>query len=288
MSDRMGQVIGNRYRLSSIVGRGGHSIVYRAEDLLQQRVVAIKILHESFASRPEYGVRMAREFRALTMLGSTSAAVQVEELRATPEGALCLVMELLEGMDLDDFLASEEKEGHRLAVRTLFSFLDPIVETLGFAHEHGIVHRDVKPGNIFVMNQVGRDPVRLLDFGLCKLPGSQPLTRDGMILGSPSYIAPEVWAGKPALLDARCDIYSLGAVAFRMLAGRVPFEGGSLRQKLELVTRGPRPALTPLRPDLPDEVDQWVAQALAVDPNTRFGNVHAMWSALRHVLLNQP
>ncbi|XXY53741.1 serine/threonine-protein kinase [Sorangium sp. So ce269] len=129
-----------------------------------------------------------------------------------------------------------------------------------------------------------RGGVRLLDFGLVKVMQADPLTREGAIPGSPSYIAPEVWKGRPQEIDHRIDIYSLGAVVFRVLAGRVPFVGASRVDILLAAARGPRPSLYAVRPDLPPEVDAWVARALAVVPEERFQDVRALWSALGPLL----
>ncbi|WP_437658326.1 serine/threonine-protein kinase [Sorangium sp. So ce1182] len=129
-----------------------------------------------------------------------------------------------------------------------------------------------------------RGGVRLLDFGLVKVMQADPLTREGAIPGSPSYIAPEVWKGRPQEIDHRIDIYSLGAVLFRVLAGRVPFSGASRVDILLAAARGPRPSLYAVRPDLPPEVDAWVARALAVAPEERFQDVRALWSALGPLL----
>ncbi|WP_437276912.1 serine/threonine-protein kinase [Sorangium sp. So ce375] len=130
----------------------------------------------------------------------------------------------------------------------------------------------------------GRGRVRLLDFGLVKVMQADPLTREGAIPGSPSYIAPEVWKGRPQEIDHRIDIYSLGAVLFRALAGRLPFTGASRVDILLAAARGPRPSLHASRPDLPPEVDAWVARALAVAPEERFQDVRALWSALEPLL----
>ncbi|WP_437966055.1 protein kinase [Sorangium sp. So ce260] len=129
-----------------------------------------------------------------------------------------------------------------------------------------------------------RGGVRLLDFGLVKVMQADPLTREGAIPGSPSYIAPEVWKGRPQEIDHRIDIYSLGAVLFRALAGRVPFSGASRVDILLAAARGPRPSLHALRPDLPPAVDAWIARALAVVPEERFQDVRALWGALEPLL----
>lgn len=129
-----------------------------------------------------------------------------------------------------------------------------------------------------------RSGVRLLDFGLVKVMNADPLTREGSIPGSPSYIAPEVWKGRPQEVDHRIDVYSLGAVLFRVLAGRVPFSGATRVDILLASSRGPRPSLHALRPDLPSQVDAWVAQALAVAPEARFQDVRSLWAALEPLL----
>jgi serine/threonine-protein kinase len=237
-------------------------------------------LHDSVAVDPQYNIRMLREAQVMAALAGTSA-IRVYGLRTTVDGALYLVMELLSGADLDDYLAEIESVGHRLSVHRLFDLLDPIVDTLEAAHARGIVHRDLKPANIFVLDSGG---VRLLDFGLAKVLAASPLTSDGMIAGSPSYIAPEVWKGNPRVLDHRIDVYSLGAITFRALSGNVPFQGASLIEKFQLATTGERPSLYAERPDLPPEIDAWVAQALAIDPDLRFYQVRGMWNALRAVL----
>jgi serine/threonine protein kinase len=273
------RLIDSRYELIRVIGKGGHGIVYRALDRETGMDVAIKFLHESVAADPQYNIRMLREAQVMAALSGTSA-IRVYGLRTTADGALYLVMEYLEGEDLDDHIGRIEGQGQRLSVYRLFELLDPIVDTLEAAHLRGIVHRDLKPGNIFVLQSGG---VRLLDFGLAKVLEASPLTNDGMIAGSPSYIAPEVWRGNPRVLDHRIDVYSLGAIAFRALSGRVPFGGVSLLDKFQLATTGERPSLYQERPDLPKEIDAWVAQALAIDPEMRFMRVRGMWNALRAV-----
>ena len=187
------RVVDNRYELISVIGRGGHGIVYRALDLESGVEVAIKFLHDSVAIDPQYNIRMLREAQVMAALAGTSA-IRIYGLRTTMEGALYLVMELLFGEDLDEYLLEIETVGQRLPVHHLFDLLDPIVDTLEAAHQRGIVHRDLKPGNIFVLASGG---VRLIDFGLAKVMAASPLTQDGMVAGSPSYIAPEVWRGNP-------------------------------------------------------------------------------------------
>jgi len=273
-------VLDDRYELQEIIGRGGHGVVYRAQDRVLGADVAIKFLHDSIAVDPQYNIRMLREAQVMAALTGTSA-IRVYGLNTTPDGALYLVMELLAGRDFDTYLADLEDGGRRLSVYRLFELLDPIVDTLEAAHVRGIVHRDLKPGNIFVLDNGG---ARLLDFGLAKVMAAAPLTNSGMVAGSPSYIAPEVWKGNPRVLDHRIDVYSLGAIVFRALSGRVPFGGNDILEKLALVTTAERPSLHELRPDLSPEIDIWVAEVLAIDPDLRFHQVRGMWNALRGIL----
>lgn len=278
-------IIDDRYELREVLGQGGHGIVYRAVDRKTGGLVAIKFLHESVASDPQYTVRMVREAQAMAALAGTSA-IRVHELAAKADsGALYLVMELLVGKDFERFLTDIEANGLRLPPHVLFEYFDPIVDTLEAAHLRGIVHRDLKPGNIFILDPARGGGVRLLDFGLCKLmTAASSLTLDGTIAGSPSYIAPEVWRGNPRILDHRIDVYSLAAIIFRALSGRVPFDAPTIFEKFQLATRGKRPSLHVYRPELSPSIDDWVEHALAIDPEQRFQNVRGMWNALRSVL----
>jgi serine/threonine protein kinase len=281
--ERDNRVVDNRYELRGVIGKGGHGIVYRALDRESGTEVAVKFLHDSVAIDPQYNIRMLREAQVMAALAGTSA-IRVYGLKTTVEGALYLVMELLLGRDLDDYITEFEAGGQRLSLVHLFELLDPIVDTLEAAHTRGIVHRDLKPENIFVLSSGG---VRLLDFGLAKVMAASPLTNDGMIAGSPSYIAPEAWRGNPRALDHRIDVYSLGAITYRALAGKVPFAGASLIEKFQLATTGERPSLCRERPDLPPDIDAWIAQALAIDPDLRFLRVRGMWNAL-HAIVGMP
>lgn len=282
MTSAVGEIVADRWELCEVIGRGGHSVILRARDRRGGADVAVKVLQDGLLDHTELALRMWREYRALETLAGT-AAVRPHALCMRDDGTPCLVMELLAGRDLDDELAVRPES--RLAPSELSTLLDPIVTTLEAAHEHDVVHRDVKPGNVFVVDDPrDRLGVRLLDFGLVKVRREKPLTRKDMIIGSPSYIAPEMWDGHAAASDHRVDVYSLAVVIFRALAGRVPFEGDSLKQKVRLVKSGPRPSLHAERPELPAAVDEWVAQALAVDPNRRFARVRAMWAALHDAL----
>jgi eukaryotic-like serine/threonine-protein kinase len=277
-----GRILDGRYQLLQLIGQGNHGVVYRAIDHLTRFEVAVKLLRDVDANA-EYYVRMVREARAMAALAGTSA-VQVHGFGSDVDGAFYIVMELLEGINLEEYMTRIESRGGRLPLDNLVTILDPIVSTLEAAHERGIVHRDLKPSNIFLIDAHRGGGVRLLDFGLVKLMGARPLTRQGMVAGSPSYIAPEAWRGNPTQLDHRIDIYSFAVIIFRVLSGRVPFEGADLMEKLRQVTTAPRPSLHAIRRDLPQGIDVWVQQALAIDPDYRFARIRAMWNALRGIL----
>jgi serine/threonine-protein kinase len=278
----VGHIVAERYRLMEVVGQGGHGVVHRALERESGRELAIKVLRCDVPGLSELETRLEREYSALTALEGTAAALAHGLHRH--DGSLCLVMELLRGQDFDDYLRDIESQGLRMEVPTLLEYMEPIVDTLERAHEKGIVHRDLKPGNVFVLGRGGPGGVRLLDFGLAWSELSTPITRDGIVIGSPSYIAPEVWAGNPRALDRRADVYSLGAIFFRALAGSVPFPKATLHEKLIAATTEPRPSLHALRPDLPPAIDEWVATALAIDPGCRFDSVRDLWTSLCRAL----
>lgn len=265
-----------------MIGRGGHGVVYKGYDLVANREVAIKFLHPEFASDPEFNVRMLREAQVASKLRGT-AAIEIFALRSDQSGALFVVMELLSGNDLDHYLAHWESAGHFFPVKEVPKIFGPIVNTLEQAHAMGIVHRDLKPGNIYVQSADRGGTVKLLDWGLVKVMSANPLTRDGMVAGSPSYIAPEVWRGNPRKLDHRIDVYSLGALIYRVLGGQPPFSG-SLLDLMQASLGAQRPSLWAIRSELPKEVDAWVQKALAISPDERFAKVSELWSMLSKTL----
>jgi eukaryotic-like serine/threonine-protein kinase len=277
--DRVGQLIGQRYELQAIIGRGGQGMVYRAFDRWMGRAVAVKTLDSKAAREPKMVERLMREQQAMTVLKGT-AAVEVFDMCQGNDGELCLVMELLTGLDLDEHLYALSQRKERMPLPRVAEIFDPIVSTLQTAHSAGILHRDLKPANIFLLDG---GSVRLLDFGMARLKNAAPLTAAGTVMGSPSFMAPEAWNGLSDLMDQRADVYSLGVILFLVLAGDLPFEGNTLQEKFRSVTSGQRASLLAARPDLPRGADDWVALALARDREQRFVNVQALWSAFLSV-----
>ena len=275
-------LVGERYFVGGVVGRGGYGMVCRGVDRKTGQPVALKMLSPDAGRDPSIVERMLREQQALVALSGTCAVTAIDLCRLE-SGAPCLVMEWLEGQDLEQQLSAWEAAGERGSLELLLSLVSPIADTLERAHAIGIVHRDIKPANIFVTT--GATPTaRLLDFGLARIKSAAPLTAAGMVMGSPSYIAPESWGGKPAEIDGRADLYSLGVIVFRWLTGNLPFDSPDLIAKMRAVTTAPRPSALAFNPALPPTVDAWVARALAIDPRERFQSGPELRDALAAAL----
>ncbi len=280
---KQGDTIDGRYQLGSELGRGGHGVVFRAVDTQTNEGVAVKVLRHNIAEDPQYSVRLWREAQSLRMLWGESV-VRVHRFGHDDEGYVYMVMELLEGETLEQYLEDLEDFGDRMSAFEVLRTLDPVARALHTAHAKGIIHRDIKPANIFRVAAELGGGIRLMDFGLVKMQGAEQLTQVGMIAGSPSYIAPEVWRAQE--FDHRIDVYSLAAVVFRCISGRVPFSADSNLELFMKVLKDPRPVLAAERPDLSPEIDQWIARALAVDLNQRYPYVTAMWNDLIRVVMN--
>jgi serine/threonine-protein kinase len=281
-----GAVVSSRYRILDKLGAGAHGIVYRARDLETRQEVALKFLGDGKALDPEYIRRLEREAVAMARLRGTSA-VYVHGLNSAADGSLYLVMEVLAGKDFEGYLGDAERMGGRIKKPKLLEILRPIVDTLEAAHQQGIVHRDLKPGNVFIVDAARGGGVRLLDFGLAKLLDATALTADGMVAGTPSYIAPEAWRGISNLLDHRVDVYALGVLVFRALTGHTPTPKGNVLDVCNWAVSGTRPSLHALRPSLPRAIDAWLETALAIDPDARFQSVRVLWSVLEGLLAEQ-
>ncbi len=283
MAYEPGTVIQERYRILAKIGSGAHGVVYRARDLETRGEVALKFLGAGFGFDPQYNRRLEREAQAMASLRGTHA-VHVHNIRHADDGLTYIVMEMLHGQNLEDYLAQAEQLGGQIKPDRLLMLLRPVVDTLEAAHAQGIVHRDLKPANIFVVDKQHGGGVRLLDFGLAKVLKASALTDDGMVAGSPSYIAPEAWAGNPRILDHRIDVFALGVIVFRALSGHLPAPRGGLINTMQWATKGDRPSLQALRRALPPTIDFWVEKALAIAPEDRFQSVRSQLNALEAIL----
>jgi serine/threonine-protein kinase len=242
-----GQIFQQRYRIQREVGRGSFGIVYAADDLQSGQTVAIKILLPWVRGDEGLRHRLKREARLTRMLASPHA-VRIFDLDETPDGDLFIVMEFLDGQELNMLLA---REG-RLKPERAVEIGRQALEALGEAHRLGVIHRDVKPHNIFICRGgSGGDQVKVLDFGIAKVAGTGDgsglmettrLTAPGNILGTPAYMSPEQCRGEA--LTAASDFYSLGVVLYEMATGHVPFHDNNPVQVLMLHNMQPVPPLS--------------------------------------------
>lgn len=280
-----GHLLGGRYVLGEILGRGGQSIVYRARDRVDGDEVAIKVVHGAFGD-PDALERIFREAQSLSQLMGTAAVRVLHQVR-TEDGGFGLVMELLHGDDLETRLRAMKARGEKTDRAFVEAVFRPVVETLETAHDRGLVHRDLKAENVFLLRTPGSaksfDDVRLLDFGFVKLLRAPTITGAEVVAGSPCYMAPETFMKGAAAVDPRADVYALGVLLFRTMAGHPPFTGTPVEIMRDAVT-AERPSLHALRPELSPDVDAWVRQALAIDPEERFRTVTATWRAFRGCL----
>jgi len=287
MAYKAGDLVSNRYRLLERLGAGAQGVVFRARDLETRGELALKFIGDGKALDPELRQRMEREAIAMARLRGTSA-VYVHGVATAQDGSLYVAMEMLYGQDFEHYLGEAEKVGGRIKAARLLEVLRPVVSTLSQAHAQGIIHRDLKPSNVFIVDSNKGGGVRLLDFGLAKLVGAGTLTSDGMIAGTPSYIAPEAWGGVSKLIDHRVDVYALGVIVFRSLSGRLPPPSSDLLEICTWATSGERPSLQALRSSLPPAIDAWIKKALAIFPEQRFQSVAEAMATLEAVLGARP
>jgi predicted Ser/Thr protein kinase len=272
---RVGTLI-DRYRLVEKLGEGGMGMVYKAEHTMIGRPVALKLLHPDLARVPQAVDRFFREARAANEIPSDHI-VQVTDFGRAEDGANFLVMEFLEGVDLQQVLTEEKRFTPQRAAQIAMQ----IAEGVGAAHKRKVIHRDLKPGNVqLVQRGANAEFVKIMDFGIAKITESgTQLTKTGMILGSPAYMSPEQASGQP--VDPRTDIYALGVIIYEMLVGRPPFIGQSPTQiLLAHVTQVPEPPRT-LNADVPEPLEQLVLQCLSKEPDKRPASMEQVRDRLR-------
>jgi eukaryotic-like serine/threonine-protein kinase len=273
----IGQLIGERYEVEELVGTGGMSSVYRARDNVLERRVALKVLHEHFSSDPEYVERFRREARAIARLNHPNIVTVID--RGEFEGRQFIVFEHVPGENLKEIV---EREGP-LPVSEALALTHQIARGLGFAHEHGVVHRDVKPQNV-LLDESG--VAKVTDFGIARsLDPSDELTETGTLLGTSDYIAPEQATGQ--LVDERSDQYSLGVLLYELLTGEVPYPGETFMAIAMRHVRDPVPSVRERRADVPAPVDAIVARAMAKRPEDRFPSMEAMMAAIEACLAEE-
>ena len=261
----------DRYHLEERIAAGGMGTVWAAQDERLGRRVAVKMLKDDLAGDPRFVERFRREARAVAALGHPNIANVFDY--GEDHGKHFIVMELVEGRDLARLL---REEGPMNAGRAA-GIAAQACEALGHAHLAGVIHRDVKPGNVMVGDD---DRVKVTDFGIARAQGDTSLTATGSVLGTSHYLSPEQAAG--GSIGPPSDVYSMGCVLYEMLTGAVPFTGESpvgiaMRHVSEEV-----PPPSSLAADVPPAVDDVVAKATAKDPKDRFADGRDMAAALAH------
>jgi serine/threonine-protein kinase len=282
--DMVGRTLNRRYLVGEKVGEGGFGAVFRGKQLATGRDVALKILHSSNLGDATIVARFRREAEACCRLRNPHTVVTYD-FDQTEDGVLYLAMELLNGRSLHHL---EKAENHLDPFRVL-RIIDQVAEALGEAHQNGVVHRDMKPENIYIERRAGEDYVKVLDFGIAKIMSddrAQPaLTAVGQTLGTLEFMSPEQLRGQA--LDGRSDIYALGIVAYEMLTGDLPF--GKAKAAVEIINfhlqKAP-PLPSRMRPDLriPHEVDEVILKMVAKSRDARYKDTAALRAHIAQVL----
>ncbi|MFO0607378.1 MAG: serine/threonine-protein kinase [Polyangiales bacterium] len=288
---RVGDVIAGRYRLARVLGGGGMGTVYEATHTFTHRRVAVKLVHRALAAEPRAESRLAREARALALFDHPGIVAVLDGGRDA-DGTLYLVETLLDGEDLAKALAAGAVSPGELAVVAAET-----LDALAAAHARGLVHRDIKPENIFLAREPGgRRRVKLVDFGIVRATegsdapplaqtGEQP-TQTGSVVGTPRFMSPEQARGES--VDARTDLWSLGAVMFFALTGRHAIEADNYNALIVRLATTAAPPVASLRPDVPAALAAVVDRALARDLDARWPTAAAMADALRPLLPAAP
>ncbi len=264
----VGELIAGRYELEELVGSGGMSNVFRAHDRLLERTVALKILHEQYTRDEDYVERFRREARAVAQLTHPNIVTVID--RGEQDGRQFIVFEYVDGENLKELSARgplDPREAIGLALQ--------VAHALSFAHDRGLVHRDVKPQNV-LLNEDGQ--AKVTDFGIARSLDVHGVTQTGTVLGTSDYIAPEQARGQK--VDPKTDIYSLGVVLYELLTGEVPFSGDNFVAVAMRHVSEPPPSVLERRPDCPVRLDLAIRRAMAKDPADRFASMKELCAEL--------
>ena len=271
-----GTVVAGRYRVERVIGEGGMGVVLAAHHVALDQRVALKFLRGPAVERPDLVQRFLREAKSAVRLKSVHVA-RVIDVGTLDGGLPYMVLEYLEGSDLAQVLRTEGP----LPVERGVGLLLQACEALAEAHSLGIVHRDIKPNNLFLTQGVGgADLVKVLDFGIAKSTTVEgALTRTDSSVGSPLYMSPEQMRS-PRDVDARSDLWSLGVTLYELLSAHAPFDAQTLPELVDRVTQSRHTPLALVRQDVPRGLSQVVSRCLAVRPDDRFSNIAELASAL--------
>jgi beta-lactam-binding protein with PASTA domain len=272
------RIYSNRYEVTHLIDRGGMALVYRAQDLLLSRAVALKILYPELSADPLFVERFRREAQAAANLSHPNIVPVFDW--GEDNGTYFIVMELIDGTSLDhDLRGARTLSPSRSAV-----IAAQVASALGYAHRSGVVHRDVKPGNILITSD---GQVKVTDFGIAQAVSSEDqFAEAGSVMGTATYFSPEQASGAP--VDGRSDVYSLGVVLYEMLVGRPPFIGDSPVEVSSKHVNDPVPELSQFNPDVPADLSAIVMEALAKSPSQRYQSADEFRADLLRFSEGQP
>jgi serine/threonine-protein kinase len=272
-----GMMVTPNVRIERLLGEGAMGSVWVADHLTLQTKVAVKFMNDQLAvENPEVLGRFTREARAAAQIKSPHV-VQVYDTGVIEDGTPYIVMELMEGESLGERL---DRVG-KLSLRQTAQVVSQVAKALAAAHKLGIVHRDIKPDNVFLVPTDDGKLIKVLDFGIAKqtrVPEARKLTMDGMMIGTPEYMCRDQML-KGGDVDARSDMWALAVVAYECLTGDVPFAGETIPVICARILEGRFKPVSQIRPDLPKEVDRWFEASLHVDPEKRFKGAKEMATA---------
>jgi len=272
------RVYSNRYQVTHLIARGGMALVYRAQDQLLNRAVALKILYPELSADPSFVERFRREAQAAANLSHPNIVPVFDW--GEDRGTYFIVMELIEGQSLAEVL----RGGITLTASRTAQFAAQVASALGYAHRQGVVHRDVKPGNILITPEA---LVKVTDFGIAQAVASEDhLAEAGSVMGTATYFSPEQAEG--AAVDGRSDIYSLGVVMYEMLVGRPPFIGDTPLAVSSQHVHGVVTPLTNVNPTVPKDLEAIVMRALAKSPAGRYATADELRADLLRFVDGQP
>ena len=272
VADRTGQIIGQRFRIDALIGRGAMADVFRALDLQTSAYVALKILRTSLGGDPAAPQRFLREAEVQARMRHPNIAALLAT-GVTEHGEPYLALELLRGKTLRGVIKGEG----RVEPRRAASYTWQALQGLAAVHAAGVLHRDLKPANIMLEPSQGpADRVVLIDFGFASVEGSAKLTQQGAIVGSLTYMAPERMRGEP--IDQRSDLYSIAVIFYELLAGRPPFVSADDLELVEMHLHAPPPPLDPHT--VPAPLVPIIMRCLAKQQAERYANAGAMSAAL--------
>ena len=274
----LGNKLNGKYEIERVIGVGGMGVVYQARHLLIERKLAVKVMSQEIAAKPEIVQRFYNEAKTAASIGHDHI-IEITDMGLYGKSPY-IVMEYLEGTSLSDYM-----EDKVLPVEEAVGILMQVLHALDAVHEKGVVHRDLKPDNIFLIKKPGTTKfVKILDFGISKLKPTEDanptLTKTGTVLGTPAYMSPEQAAGLKEQ-DLRIDIYAVGAILYEMLTGQVPFSGDSYNALIAAILTAEPKNPRELNPDIPRPLQDIILKALVKEPEKRFQDCRELMKALR-------